>query len=92
MILGGGGGAGKFYCDRLIVFSMSSARKFNFRYFDAKILIFIRNKIWKKKKKLIGGGGLDFLKREAGQDLHVIYKYFCKLVKYRYVHVHITYM
>ena len=43
-----------------IVFSMSSARKFIFRYFDAKILIFIRNKIWKKKKcwglDWMGGG------------------------------------
>ena len=34
---------------------MSSVRKFIFRYFDAKILIFIRDRMWKKKKKVDGG-------------------------------------
>ena len=43
-----GGGWEVLLCQ--IVFSMSSARKFIFRYFDVKILIVIRKKIWKKKK------------------------------------------
>ena len=50
MILSWGG---EFYRDRLF-------SAFILRYFDAKILIFIYNKIWKKKKKLMerGGGGV----------------------------------
>ena len=36
------------------------------------------------------GGGVGMcLKREAGQDFPCICKYFCKLVKYLYAHVHI---
>ena len=95
-----GGGGGWEVLSWQIVFSMSSARKFIFRHFDAKILIFIRDKMWKKKK--VDGGGLDwigggcirnvFLKREEGQDFPCNLKYFCKVVKYRYVHVHIVYM
>ena len=50
----GGGGGGWEVLSWQIVFSMSSAKKIIFKYFDAKILIFIRNKIWKKK---VDGGG-----------------------------------
>ena len=48
----GGGVAGKFYRERLFPAQMSSDRTFIFRYFDAKILIFIRH------KNLKGGGGV----------------------------------
>ena len=44
----------------------------------------------------MGGGGIGmfFLNKEAGQDFpcNFVNIYFCKLIKYRYVHVHIMYM
>ena len=43
------GRAGKFCRDRLFIFSMSSTRKFIFRYTMARL--FISNKILKKQKK-----------------------------------------
>ena len=81
----------------------------NYFQFDAKILIYIRNKILKKRGGGVdrmtwiiqsrvgageGGGGRNVLFKIRRQDriFHVICKYFCKLIKYRYVHVHIMYM
>ena len=45
------GRAGKFCRDRLFIFSMTSTRKYIFRYTKARLFIFIRNKILKKQKK-----------------------------------------
>ena len=45
------GGGGKFGRNRIIIFSMSSAGQFIFRFTKAKIFIFAGNKILKKQKK-----------------------------------------
>ena len=87
------GRAGKFCRDRLFIFSMSSTRKFIFRYTKARLFIFIRNKILKKQKKKKKkkpdtkkpkrGGGDQNVGSEGCQDqdsiFHGIFFYFCTL-------------
>ena len=86
------GRTGKFFRDRLFTFSMSSTRKFIFRYTKARLFIFIRNKILKKRKKKIiikkpqkplrEGGSECWFRRVPGpgQDFPWdFFNYFCTL-------------
>ena len=54
--VGGGGGL-----SWQIVFSISTARKFIFRYFDAKILTYFHPQQNLEKEKRVDGGGLDWM-------------------------------
>ena len=94
------GRAGTFCRDRLFIFSMSSTRKFIFRYTKARLSIFIRNKILKKQKKKKdttppppqekGGQNIG---SEGCQDqdmiFHGIFFFIFAHFQVLYVHVHI---
>ena len=99
------GRAGKFCRDRLFIFSMSSTRKFIFRDTEARLFIFIRNKILKKqkkkkkkkkakkkKRKKKEGGGFRMLVQK-GTRTGFSMGFFCIFAHYQvlYVHVYIYY-
>ena len=91
--------AGKFCRDRLFIFSMSSTRKFIFRYTKARLFIFICNKILKKQKKKKNktkqnrppkrGGGVRMLVQKGARTRTGFSMGFFAHYQVMYVHVHI---